>query len=104
MLGGSCAAPGLPAFNCWCDLASYSSDTMEAALREEELQIRENDSEGPVVLVNEQDGGLEANGGEMILQFMERNGYELTWQNDRFTIYETATAKQAFVLRKVYGW
>ncbi len=103
-MGGSCAAPGLPAFNCWCDLASYSSDTMEAALREEELQIRENDSEGPVVLVNEQDGGLEANGGEMILQFMERNGYELTLQNDRFTIYETATAKQAFVLRKVYGW
>ncbi len=83
-----------PAFNSWCDLASYSSDTLEEALWEEELQIRENGSEGPVVLVDWQDGGLEANDhGEMVLQFMGRNGYELAWQNDRFAIYGTGIVR-----------
>lgn len=67
-----------------------SQSVWEDALWEEELQIRENGSEGPIVLVDWQDGGLEANDhGEMILQFMGRNGYELAWQNDRFAVYGT---------------
>lgn len=86
-----------PAFNAWCDLRSYSYDTMAGDLEETERKIREEGGEKPVVLVDhtyEGSGNGEAGNWtwsekwKLIRDFMDRNGYELTWQNDRFAFYE----------------
>lgn len=78
-----------PAFNSWIDLASYSHDSMENDLKEIETQIREDGADPPVVLVNYLQSGMEVSRKwEMLQRFMERNGYELVWQDDRFTFYE----------------
>ena len=87
------------AFNAWSDLRSYSYDTMAGDLAQEERQIREGNVEKPVVLVDytwEGKEGPEQNEKwrqmqekwKLLQGFMERNGYELTWQNDRFAFYE----------------
>ena len=78
-----------PAFNSWSDLTSYSYETMAEAIAKTEDDIRRRGSEKPVVIVDylhtdqEQDKKW-----QLILDFMNRNGYEQTWQNDRFLIYE----------------
>lgn len=78
-----------PAFNSWSDLRSYSYDTMAGDLAQEERQIREGNMERPVVLVDRQGKVSEQDEKWQLLQsFMERNGYEQTWQNDRFAFYE----------------
>lgn len=85
-----------PAFNSWSDLRSYSYDTMAGDLEEKERQMREQKVEGPVILVDYLWEKAEQNEKWQTLQrkwrlvqdFMERNGYELTWQNDRFAFYE----------------
>ena len=85
-----------PAFNAWSDLRSYSYETMVDDLAEVERQIREENVEKPVVLVDYTwDVGQDLNWKqvwdlkwELIEDFMERNGYELTWQNNRFAFYE----------------
>ncbi len=59
-------------------------------------QMREENAERPVVLVDYQWEQAEQDEKQQQLQrkwqlirdFMERNGYELTWQNDRFAFYE----------------
>jgi len=77
------------AFNPWSDLRSYSYDTMAGDLEEKERQIQTGSAERPVVLVNYLQGGLEQDEKWKLIQdFMERNGYELDWQNDRFAVYE----------------
>lgn len=87
------------AFNAWSDLRSYSYDTMAGDLAQEERQIREGNVEKPVVLVDytwEGKEGPEQNEKwrqmqekwKLLQGFMKRNGYELTWQNDRFAFYE----------------
>lgn len=81
------------AFNPWSDLPSYSYDAMASGLAETEEQIRTEGREKPVVLVDYLCKAPEENikweeKWKLILEFMERNGYELTWQNDRFAIYE----------------
>lgn len=86
-----------PAFNSWSDLRSYGYDVMAGDLEEEERRIREENGEKPVVLVDytwkEPEHDVERKRlweekWKLILDFMDRNGYELTWQNDRFAIYE----------------
>lgn len=85
-----------PAFNSWSDLRSYGYDTMAGDLEEAERQMREENAERPVVLVDYQWEQAEQDEKQQLLQrkwqlirdFMERNGYELTWQNDRFAFYE----------------
>ena len=78
-----------PAFNSWSDLRSYGYDVMAGDLEEEENEIQAGRVEKPVVLVNYLQGGLEQDEKWKLIQgFMERNGYELTWQNDQFAIYE----------------
>lgn len=79
-----------PAFNSWSDLSSYNYDIMTEALEETETQMWEGRTEPPVVLVDYLLGELEEDEKwELIQCFMERNGYELVWQNDRFAFYET---------------
>lgn len=84
-----------PAFNSWSDLRSYSYETMAGDLEEEERRIREENVQRPVILMDytwvEPDQGRQRiweDKQRLILDFMERNGYELTWQNDRFAFYE----------------
>lgn len=77
------------AFNPWSDLDSYSYEAMEAAIQETEAQMTEQSEERPVVLADCRLQGLsEDKKWQLIVEFMERNGYEQTWQNDRFTIWE----------------
>lgn len=85
-----------PAFHAWIDLRSYGYDTLAGDLREEEGRMRDGNTERPVVLVDrhwEGQGQDEAwellqKKWQLIQDFMERNGYGLTWQNDRFAFYE----------------
>ena len=78
-----------PAFNSWSDLRSYSYDTMLGDLEETETQMVQGGGERPVVLVDYLREGLEEDEKwKLIWGFMERNGYELTWSNDRFAFYE----------------
>ena len=78
-----------PAFNSWSDLRSYSYDTMLGDLEETETQMVQGGGERPVVLVDYLREGLEEDEKwKLIWDFMERNGYELTWSNDRFAFYE----------------
>ena len=80
-----------PAFNSWSDLASYNYDIMAETLEETEIQMWEGRTEPPVVLVDYLQGGLNEGGKWGLIKcFMERNGYELVWQNDRFAFYEAA--------------
>ena len=77
-----------PAFNSWSDLRSYSFDTMVGAMEEVEKRMDQGTMERPVVLVDYLRKGLaEDKKWGLIQGFMERNGYELDWQNDRFAIY-----------------
>ncbi|MCM1217485.1 MAG: hypothetical protein NC331_01360 [Lachnospiraceae bacterium] len=85
-----------PAFNAWIDLRSYGCETLRDDLEEEERQIRDGSTDKPVVLVDrswdesvqDEKWELLQEKWQLIREFMERNGYELTWQNDRFAFYE----------------
>ena len=78
-----------PAFNSWSDLTSYSYETMAEAIAKTEEGIRERGEEKPIVIVDYLHTDQEQDKKWMlILDFMGRNGYEPTWQNDRFAIYE----------------
>lgn len=79
-----------PAFNSWSDLTSYSRDVMADAIAGTEDRMREDGADAPVVLAGCPLEGLEGNAKwELIREFMEKNGYELTWENDKFVIFET---------------
>lgn len=78
-----------PAFNPWSDLPSYSYDTMAAAMAETENDLRGGSADKPVVIVNYLQKGLKKDKKwQLILDFMDRNGYEMVWQNDTFAVYE----------------
>lgn len=75
------------AFNPWSDLDSYSYETMQAALLETEGRLQQG-AERPVVIVNTQREGLETDAKwQLIVEYMERNGYELTWENEMLSVY-----------------
>lgn len=78
-----------PAFNPWPELDSYSYETMAGALAEVERAIQEQDGSRPVILVNYLHKGLEQDRKwQLIVDFMDRNGYKTAWQNDKYIIYE----------------
>lgn len=77
-----------PAFNSWSDLRSYSYHTMQGDLEETERRMAQGGAR-PVVLADYLREGMEEDEKwKLIWDFMERNGYELTWSNDRFAFYE----------------
>ena len=98
-----------PAFNSWSDLRSYSRNAMEQDLEELRKEM-EAGKEKPVVLVEntymvlESAGtaGLEAQGlpehkvqqiagdekWQLLKDFMEEYGYEKTFGNEKFTMFE----------------
>lgn len=78
-----------PAFNPWPELDSYSYETMVDALAEVEREMQEQAGGRPVILVNRLHKGLEQDKKwQLIIDFMDRNGYEAVWQNDKYIIYE----------------
>ena len=62
---------------------------MAEAIAKTEDVIRERGGEKPVVIVDYLHTDQKQDKKWMlILDFMDRNGYEPAWQNDRFAIYE----------------
>ncbi len=96
------------AFNPWSDLVSYSYETFAADLRRTEESLGERDR--PVILLEDRyalyrekgKGGLEAAGisqeniqeitedakWQLLMDFMEKYGYEQTFRNEKFGIWE----------------
>lgn len=79
-----------PAFNSWSDLASYSITQMEVDMAELTAEIDEKGAERPVVIANktkisdmEQDAKW-----QMVVDFMEKYGYEQTFSNEKFVMWE----------------
>ena len=81
---------GMPsAFNPWSDLASYSFSAMEAAMTELEAEIA-NGGEFPVVLFDKAvwEKDVEDKKMDLITTYMDEYGYILTFENDKFALYE----------------
>lgn len=98
------------AFNPWSDLDSYGFEVMESDLKELAGQIREKGKDRPVIIVEhdyvlyEEEGMevLEAAGvpeenrkkiaadpkWPMLTEFMEAFGYEQTFRNEKFALYQ----------------
>ena len=98
------------AFNPWSDLRSYSVETMKSDLAETAALMTEKGAERPVILLENTyaryyEGGeaaleqLELTEGkvqeiladrkwELIVEFMEAYGYEETFRNEKFVIFE----------------
>lgn len=83
------------AFNPWCDLASFGTASMRAAMEEMKGELLEKGKEYPVVILN-RDFVLDMEGFwnsedvklDMILRFMEDYGYKLAFANEKFVLYE----------------
>lgn len=84
------------AFNPWSDLDSYSVEQMEKKMSELSGEIDEKSEERPVVIaeknfVESLDGmseSMEVKKWKLILDFMEKYGYEQTFDNGKFVIWE----------------
>lgn len=91
------------AFNPWSDLESYSVAQMELVLAQLAEEIREQDLKRPIVIVEKNylesfgDGSEPAPSSkkeqqnrkwQMLLEFMEEFGYEQTFVNDKFVMWE----------------
>ena len=79
------------AFNSWSDLKSYRLDAMEEDMMilEEELLAGE---EAPVVILEQKYADLEKKAEDpkfaLIVEFMEKYGYNRTFSNEKFAVYE----------------
>lgn len=81
---------GMPSvFNPWSDLASYSVSAMEEAFAQLEAEISEG-KELPVIILERgvTDTSTEDVKLAMITAYMEQYGYALTFENDKFALYE----------------
>lgn len=90
------------AFNPWSDLLSYSVETMKQDLAELEARISEKGEEKPVIILEDkyaeylEKPETSLNEWEddfkwrMIVVFMEKLGYQQTFRNEKFAIYESA--------------
>lgn len=88
------------AFNPWSDLRSYSYEKMEQDLEETEIMCREKGLEEPIVITTAHYADVyeefqrgdkkteEDTKWNLLMQFMERVGYEKTFVNERFVIWE----------------
>ena len=98
------------AFNPWSDLDSYGYQVMEEELKKLTKEIREENIAKPVVILENMyalygDGGLSAleaaGASEKVLlkiegdakwsilwNFMEELGYERTFRNEKFAVYQ----------------
>lgn len=85
------------AFNPWIDLKSYSLETMEKDMVQMENAILNEEKEAPVVLLERKAAdyviGLYGFGDSKlnrIMDFMERFGYQMTFENEKFTLWQAA--------------
>lgn len=99
-----------PAFNSWEDLRSYSLEAMEEDLQETIAEMEADIAKRPVIIVENRymqylENGLPAleellveevyikkvtddKKWELLVEFMEAYGYEKTFSNEKFTMYE----------------
>ncbi|MBQ4536067.1 MAG: hypothetical protein II994_00450 [Lachnospiraceae bacterium] len=85
------------AFNPWSDLRSYSYGTMEQDLSEVEQEMKEDAAYHPVVILEDKYGDYLADGWQirnedakwdLLQQFMQSNGYQETFRNEKFSVWE----------------
>lgn len=76
-----------PAFNSWSDLRSYSYETMEKDMEKLRNKI-ESGKEKPVIIVARIERMDQNPKWELIKVFMDDYGYQQTFHNDKFTIFE----------------
>lgn len=92
------------AFNPWSDLTSYSYEAMEQDMAQLSGEISEKGKEKPVIILEKSYGLYEAQASELtqekrekldadpkwklLLEFMEEFGYEQTFCNEKFVIYQ----------------
>ena len=81
-----------PAFNSWPDLRSYSREAMEEDMIQLEVQV-EAGSQMPVIILeqsysNYQEMAKDDPKLELIVSFMEKYGYQLTFRNEKFLLWE----------------
>ncbi len=99
-----------PVFNSWCDLDSFSVEQMELNLQKINQELQENAAQRPVIILKKDYGVyLEAEVGalqasaltteqmaamdadakwQLLIDFIRENGYEQTFQNDKFVMWE----------------
>lgn len=77
------------AFNPWSDLRSYSLNSMETDMAELEGEIAEGKA-CPVVILEKEAAKEKAEEEKMLLivSYMEKYQYMLTFENDKFALYE----------------
>ncbi len=86
---------GMPSvFNPWSDLASYSVSAMEEAFQVLKTDIS-GGAECPVVILDRAvlEKETEDRKLDMIKAYMDAYGYELTFENDKFALYEAEKRK-----------
>jgi len=83
-----------PAFNSWLCLGSYSVNQMSIDMAELQERIDTGEVEAPVVITETTYPVYEGDPKwEMIEAFMDRNGYQLTFANSKFMLYEPNLAE-----------
>ena len=78
-----------PAFNPWSDLKSYSYEKMSRELGK--ITEREEGSERPLIILCTSENGensLDEAKWKLIYDFIEKEGYELTYSDMMFSLYE----------------
>lgn len=84
------------AFNPWSDLDSYSVEQMEVKLKELAAKIDEKSTERPVIIaeknyvenVSGESNEIKDVKWQMILDYMKQCGYEQTFVNEKFVVWE----------------
>lgn len=84
------------AFNPWSDLESYSVEQMEYKLTELAEEMAGKDAERPVIIaeknyvdnVSGESNEMKDVKWQMVLDFIERYGYEQTFVNEKFVMWE----------------
>ncbi len=78
-----------PAFNSWSDLDSYQYDVMDEAMLSLREQIEAGKTQCPVIILDKQDLSYQETAKfQLISDFIEEYNYDLTYQNQKFMLYE----------------
>ncbi len=89
-----------PAFNTWPDLQSYTAEKLTSRIDEISVKIEESESgaevgeyyERPLILLciseNATDHSTDSAKWDIIYDFIEKEGYHMTYSDDMFALYE----------------
>lgn len=81
-----------PAFNSWCDLDSYSYDSMKLDLFKLTGLINSGDKKYPLIIIdkNHSFSDIEGEKWKLIVRFIEEHQYEIDFQNEKFSVWRTS--------------